>query len=398
MAFSSTMISSAVGEKSMGKPAANKPDDVRKIQGLLKKVLGSAAPAMQNGVCDVATKNAIADFQRIWGNPPDSTVDAHGQTLKRLDRIANPLELKPISLGRVLSAFKDGKMISNGGGYNIAVRTCDGGPLPSPASGYSLHLTLMNDANAIDVTNAQPDDLMSQVNLVELLSIIEKLDLWSAPVQCRVQLRYRGTVISTSLPQMLHAPVRPHNGQMLPLDEATNGAKLTYQGNPEAKDFHGRMFVQVPGYDKYLFIYAGKFETQNEFRGFDCITYVGTACGASNMHMADSNDLAASLGATVVSVLHRSKDPKSGKETTATVSLEDADPSYVKEFFAGPSGGYFLMWSGGHIVLVADGTVHEFKASAPAGYTCTPVSKWLEPYKTKKLTVRRLPSKPARAA
>jgi hypothetical protein len=91
------------------------------------------------------------------------------------------------------------------------------------------------------------------------------------------------------------------------------------------------------------------------------------------------------------------KDPKTGKETAATVKLEQADPAHVKEFFAGPSAGYYLMWSGGHIVIVADGEVHEFKASAPSGYATTAVTKWLEPYKTKKLTVRKLPSKPARA-
>jgi hypothetical protein len=79
------------------------------------------------------------------------------------------------------------------------------------------------------------------------------------------------------------------------------------------------------------------------------------------------------------------------------VKLELADPEYVKEFFAGPSAGYYLMWSGGHIVLVADGQVNEFKASTPSGYTCTAVAQWLEPYKTKKLTVRKLPGKPARA-
>jgi hypothetical protein len=48
-------------------------------------------------------------------------------------------------------------------------------------------------------------------------------------------------------------------------------------------------------------------------------------------------------------------------------------------------------------VLVANGEVHEFKASAPSGYACTPVLEWLEPYKTKKLTVRRLPKKPLHA-
>jgi hypothetical protein len=69
----------------------------------------------------------------------------------------------------------------------------------------------------------------------------------------------------------------------------------------------------------------------------------------------------------------------------------------VKEYFAGASNGYFLMWSGGHVVIVANGEVHEFKASVPSGYCRTEVAKWLAPYKTKKLTVRQLPSNPVRA-
>ena len=77
---------------------------------------------------------------------------------------------------------------------------------------------------------------------------------------------------------------------MLPLDETNNGAKLTYQGDPDANDFHGRMFAQVPGYDKFVFVWAGRFETNPEHRGFDCITYAGTTCGAANTHMAESAD------------------------------------------------------------------------------------------------------------
>src|SRR5215210_6042563 len=102
MTFVPTTIASAVGDKSLGKPAANKPDDVRKIQALLKKALGPAVPPLKDSVCDAAMKNAIAQFQQLWGSSADGTVDPHGQTIKRLDRLANPLELKPISLTKVL--------------------------------------------------------------------------------------------------------------------------------------------------------------------------------------------------------------------------------------------------------------------------------------------------------
>ena len=92
------------------------------------------------------------------------------------------------------------------------------------------------------------------------------------------------------------------------------------------------------------------------------------------------------------------KDAKTGKDNTVKVKLEAADPAHVKGFFSSAAAGSYLLWSGGHIVLVVDGTVYEFKASAPSGYCSTPVATWLEPYKTKKLTVRKLPARPARAA
>jgi hypothetical protein len=92
-----------------------------------------------------------------------------------------------------------------------------------------------------------------------------------------------------------------------------------------------------------------------------------------------------------------SKDPKTGKENGVTVQLEDVDPACVKDFFAATKAGYFLLWQSGHIVIVADNEVYEFKASEPSGYNHSPVANWLEPYKTMKLTVRRLANKPARA-
>jgi len=387
MTYIKTALFSAVGEKYLGKPALNKSEDVTKVQSLLKKVLGPSAPDFKDKVCDATLKSTIADFQKIWGGSSDSTVDPQGQTLKRLDRLANPLVLDPIKLGPVKK-----------GGYVISYATCDGGPLPPAGKGYTLHLGFPIESNTIEVTGRSASDLLGDDNLGQVLTIFEKLACWGTAVQCRLYVKYKNALISTSNMQILSAPVRPHNGRMLPLDEVSNGPRLTYQGDPEAKDFHGRMFEHVPGYDKNVFTWAGKFETNNNFRGFDCITYVGTACGGANQHMAESEDLASSLGATTIEHVHKSKDPKTGVEKTVTVKLEKADPAYVKEFFEATPTGYFLLWSGGHIVIVADGEVHEFKASTPSGYSRTAVSKWLEPYKTMKLTVRRLPSKPARAS
>jgi hypothetical protein len=205
--------------------------------------------------------------------------------------------------------------------------------------------------------------------------------------------------VSTSEVQLLPAPVQPHNGRLLALDRLNNGPKLTYQG--DATGYHGRMFAQIPGYSKYLFIYhytisgGGQLETDQQYRGFDCTTYVGTTCAGSNMHMAASEDLANSLGASPVSITRVVKDKK-GKETTQVIQLEKTEPANVKEFFAGSPRGYYLIFSNSHIVLVAEGVVHEF-AESKSGYDATEVTRWLKPYTNMKLTVRQLATRPARA-
>jgi hypothetical protein len=383
--FVPVKITSTVGAKA--KKGDNQEQDVKKVQGLLRQVFGSSAPVMKDGTCDDATKAGIADFQRIWGGFADNTVERMGETLKRLNRVANPVTLKPIRLGLI-----------ERGGYIISYQTADGGPLPPAGKGYTLLLGFQNEMNTINVTGRNPGDLLDMDNLGDVLKIIDKLSYWGQPIQCKLYLKYKDALISTSNGQSLACPVQPHNGKMLPLDESGNGDRLTYQGDPEKKDFHGRMFAKVSGFDKHVFKYAGKFETNGEFRGFDCITYAGTTCGASTNHMADSVDLAKSLLAKEVETVRLTKDPKTGKDVQTKVKLEKADPADVKAFFKTNKTGYFLMWSEGHIVIVADGTVHEFKASEPSGYATTAIDKWLEPYKTMKLTVSQLQQKPALAA
>jgi len=87
-------------------------------------------------------------------------------------------------------------------------------------------------------------------------------------------------------------------GEMLPLDETNNGPKLTYQGDSEQGPFYGRMFHKIVGFDGYFFKYAGQFETDTSHRGFDCITYAGTTCGAPVTSMGVTADMAAAVNAT----------------------------------------------------------------------------------------------------
>ena len=116
------------------------------------------------------------------------------------------------------------------------------------------------------------------------------------------------------------------------------------------------------------------------------------------MHMAVAADMANHLNAGVVQaeVVDASAKPTQPANFVGppvakkkTVTLENAEPAHVKEFFAADRPGRYLMWSGGHVVLVDNKTVHEF-SSSKGGYATTDVLTWLEPYKTARLTVRSL--------
>jgi hypothetical protein len=402
--MANTIIGAAVGENPLGKAAPNKPADVTRVQGLLRKVFGGACPALRDGAFDKTMKETIIRFQNEWGGAPDGMVDPHGQTMKRLDRLANPLELNAITLARLHSQYQDRRMVANrGGGYSISYKTCDGGPLPTAKGNYSVYLTVGRPENAINVTQCPAKDVVNGYTLPRLLAILDDEGLWGQAVECRLELRYSDFVISTSAPQKLQAPVEPHNGRMVPLDQDNNGPKLTYQGHP--LPFHGRMFVEVPGYPKPLFWWDDRFETDIGYRGFDCITYVGTACGGSNFHMKTNPDLAAHLGATAVTASITTTDPKSKKATTESKVLDYAKPDEVRQFFSAAPTACYVIWRGDaapgtHVVLVVDGVVHEFNRKEKDGingYGKTPILQWIDNNTDKKLTVRQLPARPARS-
>lgn len=374
--------------KSVGEGGVNNPSDVSQVDALLNKI-GLLPP-----ICplDTTRNEAIKKFQEIWGlrsrGGYDGKIDPGGMTLSKLNATASPLTLNSIVLGNI-----------DHGAYLVSFAPA------APPEPYRLWFGVWPIANeCFDVTGAKTNDVMTKDNLPALLELVKHKRAWGLTLQVRLFVVLNNKVVSESNVQILNCPVQPHNGKLLPLDQVNNGPKLTYQGNVEKKEFWGRMFHQIAGCEGYYFKYGGKLETDNAKRGFDCITYAGTACGASTSHMADSADLAASLGATACTVDYQESvaAPKGSPQGTpaaskqVTVTLDNADPKYVKEFFKTNTTDSYLMYSGGHIVLVVKGVVHEF-SSSHQGYVSTAVATWLEPYTSKKLTVRKLANKPALA-
>lgn len=363
--------------QSVGEGGVNKPNDVVQIDVLLRQVgmLEGISPTEQTRA------EAIKRFQGIWNFTPDGKVDPKGKTLHALNVTAHPLNLKTITLKSIAS-----------GGYSISYTPK---APPKPYEVWLGHFALAHDY--LDVSDCKNTDVITSANLPDLLALIKQHGTWGTTLDLRLHVALDGEVISESTWQRMDCPVQPHNGVMLPLDEVNNGDKLTYQGDSAKGPFYGRMFHEIDGVDGYFFKYAGLFETNKSRRGFDCITYVGTTCGGSTSHMADTADMVGQLGAKTCTLEKPAAPGAKGKAASPTKSdLEATDPQNVKDFFVGKTTGYYVMWSGGHVVLVVDGSVHEF-AFSKQGYASTDVATWLSPYQHEKLSVRELKSKPALA-
>lgn len=341
----------------------NDPTDVRNIQTLLNQAYGSDRLPV-TGRCDQATVNAIAEFQRLWpGMKVDSRIDPGGATLRRLNEAVTPLKLNKIELGLIA---KGGYLIS----YDGVV----------PPAGYKVLLGLTSEANSIDVTGRPKNDLMSPDNLQSLLKIINKLNLWGTKVDCRLFVKRDGNLISQSdPPQKLDCPVKPYSGALgAELLKKENVGSFTYPGIGL-----GRYFYMPPIDSSYYFAYYSKFETVNALRGFDCITYAGSAFGANASDKVTGKDgklygCMAGYGTQLAEYLKATK-----------VDMEAKKGLDIKEFFKTNSKGTYLMWKEGHTTVVVDGVVHEFTNRSPAGYHEASTQEW--PYGNDIYWIRKLP-------
>jgi len=136
------------------------------------------------------------------------------------------------------------------------------------------------------------------------------------------------------------------------------------------------MLHQPPIDNKYYFAYAGKFETDNSMRGFNCITYIGAVYG---VYAYDATTRIKPMGGYGTGL---------AKHLGATpCSMEAKKEAAIKEFFKTNITGAYIMWSSGHSVLVVDGNIHEFSESK-GGYAKTSAESWN--YHGKTYWVRKL--------
>jgi hypothetical protein len=269
------------------------------------------------------------------------------------------------------------------GGYHISYETDDGGKrdtqIPDP---YQVLLG-PDQLNALDVSDRPRHDLLDAAKLGELLGIIDKRNAWGNTMFVKLFVILERQLIQSSDAAILRCPIEPYSGKML---STVENADLLYEGDPKTDSFWGRMFYTAPGFDKYLFVWGGRLELEPAKRGFDCITYAGTTCGAKHTDMGGS-------GATLADALHATP------VVHDKVTLDKASKEHLTSFFEKNKAGYYLMYSTGHVTLVVDGCVYEFKPNQPGnkGFVPTPTSDWVTTH-LGGWTLRKLASKPPLAS
>lgn len=401
-------IGASVGDKTS---CANKGTDVDKIDRLLRDdgmyyeeewgitgLFRKVTLAMADDPTIERRIRAIKTFQRIWKLPETGRVEPDDATLEKLNRTKRKLRLTRVKHG---ARDKLGKRKKIGTGAYLISFTPE--PPPPPYQVWLGYSTAPGDY--IDITGCDSQDVMTATNLAGLLKIIEKRHMWGGELDLRLFVFKNGAVISQSDSKRLPCPAVPHNGKLLPLDEKNNGDSLKYLGfqskDPNVKsEFEGRWLQKVEGFDGYFFAYFfddtddSGFELKNEKRGFDCITYAGSVCGAPPSKIGATSRLIDHLKPTECSCETTVPASPGKAATTATIKLEKAAVKDVTTFFEKNATGYYFMWDPHHVVLVANGVVHEF-AYSKKGYKSTAVAEWLKGRGAQ--SVRQLTKKPDRA-
>ena len=118
-----------------------------------------------------------------------------------------------------------------------------------------------DDTHRLDITGGYKKD-----QLDDLLDVIDEADAWGTTVTCKaVIVGVDGTALAESATTTLACPVEPYDGALtFDAIASASPSALTYPGNG-----HGRVFKPRRN-GKYYFENAGKLETDNKMRGFDC--------------------------------------------------------------------------------------------------------------------------------
>lgn len=208
------------------------------------------------------------------------------------------------------------------------------GKSPDPKS--KVLLCLNKTSTNIDITKGY-----SKTSVTPLFKLIDSNSLWGQKVNFFVVETTNGKPDEKTKSNVvsLRTPVAPFKGTISYTGlGADKGLKYTGNGT-------GRLLSYTKMNGWYFFKYGGKYEREPTMRGFDCITYVGTANKVSSGMDGRGDRLAGKLGAS-------------------QVDMENKNKEECIEFFknAGKSGTYICWWSK-HCFVAVGGKVHEWSES-----------------------------------
>ncbi|KHA53788.1 hypothetical protein [Sulfitobacter geojensis] len=204
-------------------------------------------------------------------------------------------------------------------------------------------LCLDKKDNHIDITKGY-----GKSSVVPLFKLIDDKKLWGKTVKFFAMETTDGKPDDKSKSNVveLQTPVEPFKGT-ISYTGLGGAAGLKYTGNG-----HGRLlsYTKINGW--YFFKHGGKYERDPAMRGFDCITYVGTANKVSSGMDGRGDKLANKLGASQVEMENKSK----------------AD---IIAFFNGDGKtGKYIGWWSTHCFVIINGTVHDWSPNTN-GYRTT---------------------------
>jgi len=141
-----------------------------------------------------------------------------------------------------------------GGGFDLQYHLAD--------KSRQLYLCIGKEDNRVLVSGTTP-----KTRQADVLAAIDDLGHWAQPVKIWLVAEKAGAdpLRTASVDYMAH--VKPFYGDLTIADIAADAPAMVYAGNG-----FGRLLSPSIN-DRYYFVYGGRFETKDKFRGFDCTSF-----------------------------------------------------------------------------------------------------------------------------
>jgi hypothetical protein len=124
----------------------------------------------------------------------------------------------------------------------------------------TAYLCVGKEDNRVKVTGTTPSSRRDSV-----LDAIDQFGKWGESIQLWMISEKNGTITARTKPLSCTTHVKPYYGELKISEIAKDG--MIYPGNGLGRLLSPRIN------NRYYFVYGGKFETDNNMRGFDCTSF-----------------------------------------------------------------------------------------------------------------------------